>query len=264
MSRRAARVAKKKSHTGLYLLAACCVAIGALLFGLSVINTPASTETVNEVSPPETAEAPEPVEEAAEEEPAEEQEPARDEDREPAEEEPAEEEPVEEAPAEEAPVEEAPVEEAPVEEPAAIPAAAGTDLSLTVPKMGLYDDSVVNDASEATLLNGAGKVSETGFPWEDGANTYIASHVLGYSGTGSQNHFAALPNMTYGDEISLRDSNGTTYTYSVSEILTVTPYDVWVLDPTGADMVSLQTCVNPPAYDLRLVVRAERVSVDVA
>ena len=249
MSRRAARVAKKKNHTGLYLLAACCVAIGALLFGMSVINTPASTETVNEVSPPETAEAPEPVEEAAEEEPAEEQEPARDEDREPAEQES---------------VEEAPVEEEPVEEPAAIPAAAGTDLSLTVPKMGLYDDPVVNDASEATLLNGAGKVPETGFPWEDGANTYIASHVLGYSGTGSQNHFAALPNMTYGDEISLRDSNGTTYTYSVSEILTVTPYDVWVLDPTGADMVSLQTCVNPPAYDLRLVVRAERVSVDVA
>ncbi|MBA2692116.1 MAG: class E sortase, partial [Rubrobacter sp.] len=220
------------------MLAACCVAIGALLFGMSVINTPASTETVNEVSPPETAEAPEPVEEAAEEEPAEEQEPARDEDREPAEQES---------------VEEAPVEEEPVEEPAAIPAAAGTDLSLTVPKMGLYDDPVVNDASEATLLNGAGKVPETGFPWEDGANTYIASHVLGYSGTGSQNHFAALPNMTYGDEISLRDSNGTTYTYSVSEILTVTPYDVWVLDPTGADMVSLQTCVNPPAYDLRLV-----------
>lgn len=212
------------------------------------MNSPTATERVNEVSPPETAEAPEPVEAIEKEEPARE--------KEPSEEEPAEKEPAEEEPAEEEPV---------TEEPAAIPAAAGTDLSLTVPKMGLVDDPVVNDASEQTLLNGAGKVPETGFPWEEGANTYIASHVLGYSGTGSEAHFAALPNMTYGDEISLRDTNGTTYTYSVSEILTVTPYDVWALDPVpGKDMVSLQTCVNPPAYDMRLVVRAERVDVAIA
>jgi sortase A len=236
MSRRAARAARKKNRTGLYLLAACSVVIVALLLGLSALNNPTATETVNEVSPPETAEAPEPVEEEAANEEEEPEEPARDEEKEPAEE----------------------------EEPN-IPAASSTDLYLTVPKMGLVDDYVVNDASEATLLNGAGKVPETGFPWEDGSNTYIASHVLGYAGTGSQNHFAALPNMTYGDEIILEDSNGTTYTYRVNEILTVTPYDVWVLDPiAGQDTVSLQTCVNPPAYDLRLIVRAERVDVDVA
>jgi sortase A len=256
MSRRAARAAKKKSRIGLYLLAVCCLGIGALLFGLNAMNTPVATETVNEVSPPETAEAPEPVEEKekAEEEPAREEKKAdekKDDNDEAGKQN-------EEQPGEEA------SERQPSEEPNAIPAASGTELYLTVPKMGLVDDYVVNDASEATLLNGAGKVPETGFPWEEGANTYIASHVLGYSGTGSEAHFAALPNMTYGDEIILRDTNGTTYTYAVSEILTVTPYDVWVLDPTGADMVSLQTCVNPPAYDMRLVVRAERVNVDIA
>jgi sortase A len=245
MSRRAARATKKRNYTGVYILAACCLAIGALLFGLGAMNTPTATETVNEVSPPETAEAPEPVE-AVEEEPPAEEESAREE-AESAEEEPARE---EAEPAE--------------EESDAIPAAAGTELSLTVPKMGLYDDYVVNDVSEATLMNGAGKIPETGFPWEDGANTYIASHVLGYEGTGSYLHFAELPNMTYGDEITLKDSNGTVYTYKVNEILEVSIYDTWVIDPTGEDIVSLQTCINPPAYDVRLVVRGERVGVDIA
>lgn len=144
--------------------------------------------------------------------------------------------------------------------------AAGVDpgstaLALTVPKMGLYGDPVVNDVSEGTLMNGAGKIPSTGFPWQEGANTYIASHVLGYEGTGSYLHFAALPNMSMGDEVILTDANGTEYRYAVSEILTVPITDVWVTNPVaGRDMVSLQTCINPPAYDLRLVVRADRVS----
>ncbi len=258
MSRRAARVARKRSRTGLYLLAACCLVIGALLFGLNVMNNPSATETVNKVSPPETAEAPEPVEGTADKEDkedkaAEEKQNREKEDR-------------EEKKADEEKADREPAEEEPAEEPeeAAIPAAAGTDLSLTVPKMGLYDDPIINDVSEATLMNGAGKIPETGFPWEEGANTYIASHVLGYEGTGSYLHFAALPNMAYGDEIVLKDSNGTTYTYRVNEILEVSIYDTWVINPTGEDIVSLQTCINPPAYDVRLVVRGERVGVDVA
>lgn len=146
-----------------------------------------------------------------------------------------------------------------------IPDPGTTDLYLTAPKMGLVDDYVVNDASEATLLNGAGKIPETGFPWQESANTYIASHILGYAGTGSQNHFAGLLNMTYGDQATLTDTNGTEYIYEVTEILTVTPYDVWVTEPqAGRDMMTLQTCVNPPAYDMRLVVHFDRVDVNVA
>ncbi len=259
MSRRDARVARTRSRTGLYLLAACCLGIGALLFGLNAMNTPAATETVNKVSPPETAEAPEVVEETKQEKPAEKEDKAAEE-KQNREEEKREKEAREEEKADKEPAE----QEVAEEEPEAIPAAAGTDLSLTVPKMGLYDDPVVNDVSEATLMNGAGKIPESGFPWEEGANTYIASHVLGYEGTGSYLHFAALPNMAYGDEIMLKDSNGTTYTYRVNEILEVSIYETWVIDPTGEDLVSLQTCINPPAYDVRLVVRGERVGVDVA
>ena len=73
--------------------------------------------------------------------------------------------------------------------------------------------------------------------------------------------FAALPSMAEGDEITLTDANGTTYNYVVSEILEVSIYDTWVMGPTGKNQVSLQTCINPPAYDVRLVVRGDLTSV---
>ncbi|WP_162924471.1 sortase [Rubrobacter indicoceani] len=138
---------------------------------------------------------------------------------------------------------------------------ATQDLSLTVPKMGLYGDYVANATDEATLMNGAGKITETGFPWQPSANTYIASHVYGYEGTGSWQHFAALPSMTFGDEIILSDADGTEYVYEVTNIITVMPTDTWITEPVaGKDMVSLQTCVGP-GWSERLVVQGERVDV---
>lgn len=147
----------------------------------------------------------------------------------------------------------------------AIPEPPTTDMYLTVPKMGRYDDYVNNTTDQSAMDYGAIKLPETGFPWQNGANTYIAAHVLGYSGTGSYLQFANLPSMTYGDKIYMTDANGTTYTYEVSEVLTVTPQDNWVTNPiAGRNMITLQTCINPPAYDLRFIVRADRVSVEKA
>ncbi len=153
------------------------------------------------------------------------------------------------------------IEEEPEEETPDLAAApSDTSLSLTVPKMGRYNDPVLNDMSEATLDQGAGKLPNSGFPWESGSNTYIAAHVLGWEGTNSWQQFANLPNMTYGDVIYLTDSAGTTYTYEVTEILNVTPYDVWVTNAEpGRDMVSLQTCVGAN-YEQRLIVRGDRVA----
>ncbi|CAN5644654.1 hypothetical protein BH24ACT21_BH24ACT21_00570 [soil metagenome] len=153
------------------------------------------------------------------------------------------------------------IEEEPEEETPDLAAApSDTSLSLTVPKMGRYNDPVLNDMSEATLDQCAGKLPNSGFPWESGSNTYIAAHVLGWEGTNSWQQFAGLPNMTYGDVIYLTDSVGTTYTYEVTEILNVTPYDVWVTNAEpGRDMVSLQTCVGAN-YEQRLIVRGDRVA----
>ena len=142
------------------------------------------------------------------------------------------------------------------------PAPVDKTLSLTVPKMGRYNDVVYNTDNDAAMNYGAVKLPSTAFPWQNNGNTYIAAHVLGYAGTGSLYQFANLPNMTYGDKVYLTDANGYTYEYEVSEIFVVTPYDDWVTDPVaGRNMVTLQTCIDPPAYDQRLIVRADRVAI---
>lgn len=145
-----------------------------------------------------------------------------------------------------------------------VPAPPSSAMTLTVPKMGKSNQPIGEGVDPATLMNGPGHAPTSGYPWVAGSNTYIAGHVLGYAGTGSYLDFAALPNMTYGDTITLTDANGTNYNYTVSEILQVSIYDLWVMDPTGKDQVSLQTCINPPAYDVRLVVRGDLTSVDPA
>ncbi len=138
-----------------------------------------------------------------------------------------------------------------------------TALSLSVPSAGIENNPVTDSVDEGVLSNGAGKIPSTGFPWQDGSNTYIAAHVYGYPGTGSWQQFARVPNMAVGDQIFLTDSNGTVYEYQVGEILTVEPTDVWVVEPTGQTTVSLQTCVGPD-WGQRLVVRGTLVGTSQA
>jgi sortase A len=146
-------------------------------------------------------------------------------------------------------------------------AEADTMMSLSVPAMGISDIPVVEGTSEASLSQGAGHVPGTGYPWVPGSNTYIAGHRIGYPGTPSDHVFWNLPNLVQGDQILLSDSNGTTYTYAVSEIFEVLPTDLSVTAPTGGDVVSLQTCIEDygdywtpgPNWFVRYVVRAERV-----
>src|SRR5215217_2863455 len=121
-------------------------------------------------------------------------------------------------------------------------APADTMMYLSVPAMGISDIPVVEGITEASLSQGAGHMPGTGYPWVPGSNTYIAGHRIGYPGTPSDHVFWNLPNLVQGDEILLTDSNGTTYTYAVSEIFEVSPTDLSVTAPTGGDVVSLQTC----------------------
>ena len=146
-------------------------------------------------------------------------------------------------------------------------APADTMMSLSIPAMGISDIPVVEGTSEASLSQGAGHVPGTGYPWVPGSNTYIAGHRIGYPGTPSDHVFWNLPNLGQGDQILLTDSNGTTYTYAVSEIFEVSPTDLSVTAPTGGDVVSLQTCIEDygdywtpgPNWFVRYVVRADRV-----
>ena len=138
-------------------------------------------------------------------------------------------------------------------------APASAALSLSVPAAGVYNAPVTDSVAESILANGAGKMPDTGFPWQPGSNTYIAGHVYGYEGTGSWQLFAGLPSVGVGSEILLTDANGTTYTYQVTETLVVAPTDVWVADPIpGQTTVSLQTCTGP-GWSERMIVRGVMV-----
>ncbi len=155
----------------------------------------------------------------------------------------------------------------------AIPTPPTDDLWMSIPALGLYDNYVTNTSDFSAMDYGAIKLPETGFPWQDNANTYIAAHRLGWPSTASNRQFYNLPLLAKGDVIHLGDVNGTTYTYEVTGFKEITANETWVTAPQpGRDMVSLQTCIENfgdywtmgPNWYVRYIVQADRVSVDVA
>ncbi len=138
------------------------------------------------------------------------------------------------------------------------------DLSLTVPDMRRVDGvPVYTGASndEAALHDGTLHVNSTGFPWQDGANVYIAGHRMGFPGTASFLVFNDLNALEDGDSVVLTDAEGTRYNYEVFEKFVVNPDAYSVTQPVpGKSVVSLQTCTLPN-YSQRLVVQAELTSV---
>jgi sortase A len=144
------------------------------------------------------------------------------------------------------------------------------DLWFSIPALGLYDQYVTNTSDFSAMDYGAIKLPNSGFPWQNGANTYIAAHRLGWPGTASYHQFYYLPALRLGDIIYLGDANGTTYTYKVTDFKEIAPNETWVTGPQkGRDMVSLQTCIENygdywtmgPHWYVRYIVQADRVSV---
>jgi sortase A len=157
-----------------------------------------------------------------------------------------------------------------IRDPFAVAALFGPDapenptMTLTVPEMQRVDEVPVYDApppGKAALHDGALHLSGTGFPWQSGANVYIAGHRLGFPATKSYLVFWDLDALENGDEVILTDANGTQYTYAVFKKLIVNPDAHYVTQPiAGRSIVSLQTCTLPD-YSQRLVVQAELTSV---
>ena len=157
------------------------------------------------------------------------------------------------------------VENATSDEEAADSAPTETTLKLTIPDMERVSDVTVLDApydDESALDTGAQHVQDTGFPWEDEANVFIAGHRLGYFGTDSYLVFWDLDKLEDGDEVFLTDSEGTRYTYEVYENFVTDPYDWSVAEPvSGKNIVTLQTCTLPD-YSERIIVHAELTEVE--
>ena len=132
-------------------------------------------------------------------------------------------------------------------------------LYLTVPALGLTDVPIYDSVKDKKLKKSVVHIPATGFPWQEGANTYIAGHRLGYEGTGSYLIFYYLDQLGEGEEILLEDEAGGKYEYRVTEQKVVDPDNVEVMEPEeGKSLVSLQTCTLPD-YKQRLIVQGKLV-----
>lgn len=136
------------------------------------------------------------------------------------------------------------------------------NLTLSVPKLGLEGIPVPTGSTQERLdAEGILRMSGSGLPWESGTNTFIVGHTLGYQGTKVPYVFYELDEMKPGDVITLEDSSGNGYEFRVFDEVTLRPEDYWVTQPDreGRTIVSLQSCVPIPEFDMRLVVQAELV-----
>jgi sortase A len=105
--------------------------------------------------------------------------------------------------------------------------------------------------AERHLTLGAGRIESTP-PLATGGNTGLAAHRDGY--------FRALKDVRLNDAI-LVETTGGSFEYRVTELFVVDPKDVYVLDPTGTDSITIVTCY-PFYYEghapERYIVRAEK------
>ena len=137
-------------------------------------------------------------------------------------------------------------------------------LTVTIPAMSRVKDASVPNAvgSNENALNNSVAIhlKGTGFPWQKGANTYLAGHRLGYMGTKSLLAFFDLNKLKNGDKVYVKDANGKKYTYKVFKEFVVSPSNLSITKPVkGKSILTLQTCTLPD-YTKRLIVQAKLTS----
>ena len=138
----------------------------------------------------------------------------------------------------------------------------GAIMGLTINAIGLHNVPVINSASNWALENGVSHEPGTSMPWSlsEQRNVYLQGHRIGWPGTESHLVFYHLNKLARGDEILLKNRDGKSYRYRVTEKFVVEPNDSWVKGRVrGRDMVTLQTCTPIPTWEKRLIVRADRI-----
>lgn len=135
-------------------------------------------------------------------------------------------------------------------------------MTLTVPRLGIEDVPVPSGSTQEELdREGIIRLQDSGVPWQEGSNTFIVGHALGFLKTRVPYVFYDLDKMRPGDEIFVKDSAGERYTFRVYDYMTVRPEDFWVTYPVdGETTISLQSCTPIPSFENRLIVRGELVS----
>jgi sortase A len=120
--------------------------------------------------------------------------------------------------------------------------------SIEIPRIGV-GGPILEGVDDVTIRRAVGHFPETPLPTESG-NVALAAHRT--------THFAGLRDVEIGDEVTLRTPDGVR-TYEVERTWVVDPDEVWVLDSTVEDALTLVTCYPfdfPGIAPQRFVVRA--------
>lgn len=136
-----------------------------------------------------------------------------------------------------------------------------TSYTLSIPKLGIYDATVVNNDED--LFKHLVQWGGTGDPGRPGSTVIFGHSVLPvfYNPKDYKTIFSTLPTLKEGDDIYVY-YDGITYHYRVIEMKIVNPEDISVLEQSFDDSyLSLITCVPPGTYWKRLVVRSRLVKI---
>lgn len=136
---------------------------------------------------------------------------------------------------------------------------------IVIPKINVTAPIIfVDTRDEKTIQNnltqGAVHYSGTAMPGEVG-NSFITGHSSNFWWIkGSYNYiFLNLNKLTIGDQLKIYH-NGNKYVYQVSEVKTVEPTDVSVLEQTSTPTLTLMTCTPPGTNWKRLIVKLDQIS----
>jgi sortase A len=123
--------------------------------------------------------------------------------------------------------------------------------AIVIPKIGL-DEIVVEGVGVEELKKGVGHYPDTKMPGETG-NAALAGHRTTYGAP-----FNRLDDLAAGDEINVTTRRGS-FKYTVTEKRIVSPDEVWVLDDTPDNRLTLTTCHPKYSAEQRLIIFAALV-----
>jgi sortase A len=126
---------------------------------------------------------------------------------------------------------------------------------IQIPKIDL-DMVVVEGIDYESLKKGPGHYPETAYPWEKTGRTAIAGHRTTYL-----HPFWSLDKLERDDRIRLLTRKGK-FTFAVTRVFTILPWQSEVLEQTREPTLILTTCHPRFSAALRLVVYGDLVSAD--
>ena len=98
----------------------------------------------------------------------------------------------------------------------------------------------VFEGTGAVQLNEGIGHMESSVPLCDKGNCVLAGHNGSRRGT----FFTNLSSVRTGTEVKITTKAGTTHSYTVEEMRVVNPYDEWVTEESGTEMLTLFTCAD--------------------